>query len=132
MEIGEEIQEKERLFIKSIDLKDRLVLTYIILFSTISDIKIFNKLDLVFITSILFYWLLLSKISYSSATTITGKRILAALNVCGVTASLVFSYAAVLYITGLLDPGHNAGFQYFWFGVFVLGSIMSKSLVLYL
>ena len=131
MESRTEIEEKERLFDKNINQKDRLAITYVVLFSIIlRDIQITNQLDLVFIISIIFYWRLLSKISYSSASTATGKRILAALNVCGVIASFVFSFAAVSYIIGLLDSGYSAGLLYFWLGVLVLGSIMSKSLFL--
>jgi hypothetical protein len=125
------IQENERLFDRGIYLKDRLAPTYVLIFSFIFDshTQISYKLVFVFIISMLFYWMLLSKVSYYSAFTVMGKRGLAALNVCGVIASLIFSYAAILYVIGLLGQGYSVGFLYFWFGVFVLGSIIGKSLV---
>jgi len=124
------IQENERLFDKDIYLKDRLAPTYVLIFSFIFDshTQISYKLVFVFMISMLFYWMLLSKVSYYSAFTVMGKLGSVALNVCGVIFSFVFSYAAILYMIGLQDP--IIGFLYFWSGVFVLGSIMSKSLVL--
>lgn len=131
MESRTEIEERKRLFDKDVDRKDRLAPTYVIIFSFLFDChsQISNKLVFMFMISIIFYWILLSKVSYSSASTVAGKRGLAALNVCGVIASFVFSYAAILCMTDLLGHGYGAGFLYFWSGVFILGSIIGKSLV---
>ncbi|MGB9928538.1 MAG: hypothetical protein ACPK85_09050 [Methanosarcina sp.] len=126
-----EIEERKRLFDKEVNRKDRLAPVYVILFTII--FRYYNKtssqLVFVFMILIIVYWMLLSKISYSSASTITGKRRLMTLNICGVIVSFVFSYAAMMYIISLFNPSYSVSFLYFWSGVFVLGFVLSNSLV---
>lgn len=131
MELRTGIEERKRLFDRDVNRKDRLAPTYVLIFSIFFDSRspISDKFVFVFMISIIFYWILLSKVSYSPASTVTGKRGFAALNVCGIIASFVFSYVAILYMISLLGHGYSVGFWYFWSGVFILGSIISKSLV---
>lgn len=130
MESRTKILKEDQLFDKNINWKDRLLRIYIIIFGIIPKSNHISKqLNIVFLIATIFYWILLPKVSYSSISTVTGKRILAALNVCGVTVSCVFSYSTVSYLIGLIDAGNSTGLLYFWLEVFVLGSIMSKSLL---
>lgn len=131
MESRAKIEERKRLFDRDVNRKFFLVITCSAVLRSILEYEdqISDQLSYVFMILAVFY-ILLPKVSYSSASTISGKLGSVALNVCGVIFSFVFSYAAILYMIGLPDPGYIIGFLYFWSGVFVLGSIMSKSLVL--
>lgn len=131
MDRRKEIDERKWLLNRDSNRKNTLVLTCSIVLSSIleHEYQLSDQLSYMCMISAVFY-IFLPKVSYSSASTILGKLGSVALNVCGVIFSFVFSYAAILYLIGLQYPGYSVGFLYFWSGVFVLGSIMSKSLIL--
>lgn len=131
MDRRKEIEERKWLLNRDSNRKNILVLTCSIVLSSIleSEYQLSDQLSYIVMISAVFYTFL-PKVSYYSASTRLGKLGSVALNVCGVIFSFVFSYAAILYLIGLQDPGYSVGFLYFLSGVFVLGSIMSKSLIL--
>jgi hypothetical protein len=125
MKSRKEIEENEHLFEKSVDLKNKFALTFVLVFSFFESRQMSTY---VFLISVIFYFILISKANYS-VSTISDKRILVAVNVCAIITSFAFSYALASY---MIDP-HGLGYSvdplYSWLGIFGLGSIMSKLLV---
>jgi hypothetical protein len=113
--------------------KIRLTAGYLAVFCFIltSSGQISNdELLYMFVILVPFYEKLLTKVSSSPDSTVSGKRSLLAFNSCAVIVSFVFSYAFVFYMIGLPDPGTSDDFLYFWFWILSSGYIVSKSLVL--
>ncbi|RPJ77619.1 MAG: hypothetical protein EHM20_05810 [Alphaproteobacteria bacterium] len=112
--------------------KSRLTAGYLAIFCFIltPSGQIPNELLYMFVILVLFYEKLLTKVSYSPDSTVSGKRSLLAFNSCAVIVSFVFSYAFVSYMIGPPDPGYSDGSLYFWFWILSSGYIVSKSLVL--
>jgi len=126
MKSRKEIEESEHLFDKSIDRKNKFALTFVLVFSFFGSRQISTY---VFLISVIFYFILISKANYSSVSTISDKRILVAVNVCAIITSFAFSYALASYMIDLRGPGYSVDPLYFWLGIFGLGSIMIKLLV---